>query len=719
MKLVKQEQDSGYQLAKEYLAKCFSIMPVPYGTKKAIIPKWPDIEITDENFGEYFSNELSNIAIVTGRESTNHVDLDLDCEDAVHFSKEICTDTGFIYGRGKRPSSHRLYQLKNESADSLQYSLPGGEMIVELRGKNRLSLLPGSKGPEGDFYIAEKKDKPSPIAYERLKMETSLIAICVLCTRFWPNKGSRNNAALALAGMMYKAGLTLENAILIIKLVADRVGDEEVESRVKAVSETYKNGEAGKKIAGISILRDLFGNAAVSRLSEWLGNKESALYEEEIEEFNKIYAVVRVANKCKILVEKKSETSLQIDYSLIDRNDFFALNANKRVMVDGKEVELAKFWFKHPNRRGYNNIVFQPGKVVPDDIYNMWAGFNVEPNYSDYCNLILAHIRDVIAGGDEDINKWILAWLAQCVQYPYDKQGTALVLQGEQGTGKSILGDYLSRIFGKHSLSVSQPKHIQGNFNAHLMYCIFLIAEEAYWGGDKKSAGSLKDVITSKTMAVEKKGVDVTDGENHVHVLMTTNNDWAVPADFGERRFSVVHVSSIMKNNVDYFNALAAEMDGAGPSAFLGYLLKYDFSTINLREPVKTKALAEQIILGSEKLAQFIFRCLHDGKIYPDNPTWPAKIPTEDFVELFQKFSKDHAMKGNSLATYFGRGVKRYIPGIVKKKLTMSESDLHTGNPIMYTGSHPVMCYILPSLADCRKQFEKKLDNPFTWPEDD
>lgn len=719
MELISIASNIGLQLAKDYIARGFPIIPVPYGSKSPNLKGWPELEVTLANAGEYFSAAASNIAIALGRESSNLVDLDLDTDDAVHFAKIIAAPTGCVWGRDLRPASHRLYRIIGEIASPLTFAMPNGEMIVEVRGKNQLSVLPGSKSPEGDNYIFQSDGIPSPVSYDQLKRNAAIIAICVLCARHWPKKGSRNQAALSLSGLLYKSGATIDEAKLILKSVAESVCDEEVDSRVKAATETWKKAESGAVITGISVLREIFGDPAVARLREWLGINESQLDDELIEEFNREHAVVGVGNKCKILRETFPEGALQKQVSLIERNDFFALHANKRIIVNGKETELAKLWFKHPKRRQYTQLVFQPGKEVGSETYNMWTGFNVLPSYGKGCGLILAHIRDVIASGNEEIFQWIISWLAQAVQQPYNKPGTCIVLQGDQGVGKSMLGDYLSRIYGKHYVSVSQPRHIQGNFNAHLQHCAFLNAEEAFWGGDKKSTGVLKDLITSKTMAIEKKGVDVVEGENHLRVLMTTNSDWAIPADFGERRFSVIFVSSAMKGNTKYFELLADEMNTTGPADLLGYLLSHDYTTVNLREPVKTKALAEQILQGTDKLGQFVFKCLYEGKIYPDNPSWPSKIPTDDFTELFVKWSKDHALKGNALATYFGKGVRRYIPGIEKKKLTTSGLDIESGQSIMHTSSHKRMFYILPTLAEARVQFGKVLNNPYPWPEED
>ena len=719
MEMIVTASKPGLQMAKEYLTRGFPIIPVPYGSKKPVQPGWPELEITSANIGEYFSAASSNIALALGREGTNFVDLDLDTDDAVHFSKLVDAPTGCVWGRELRPSSHRLYKLVGDKADPVTFKMPSGEMIVELRGRNQLSILPGSKSPEGDNYLFESDGIPSPTKYEHLKRQATIIAVCVLCARHWPKKGSRNQAALSLSGLLYKSGWSLDEAKFIIKYTAESVGDDEVDSRVKTAIETWKKAESGAQITGISVLREIFGDPAVGRLREWMGTGGNPIDEELVEEFNREFAVVGIGNKCKILRETYLKSPFQKDVTIIDRNDFFAMNAHKRIMVDGKEVELAKLWFKHTKRRQYDQLVFKPGKEVPANSYNLWTGFDVEPIFNGGCERILTHIKEVIAGGSQSVYDWIVGWLAQMVQAPHDKPGTALVLQGEQGVGKSLLSEYFGKIFGKHYKSISQPRHLGGNFNAHLQYCVFLNAEEAFWGGDKKSAGILKDLITNKHMAIEKKGVDVTEGENHIHVLMTTNNDWAVPADFGERRFSVVTVSSIKKHDLAYFSALASEMQTTGPAALLGFLLNHDYTLVNLREPVKTKALAEQILLGSEKLAQFIFTCLYDGKIYPDNSSWPTKILTSDFLEVYQKWAKDNAMKGNALATYFGRGVRKYIPGIVKKKLTCSDVDPQSGQPILYTSSQQRMHYILPTLEEAREQFGKVLNNPFTWPGED
>jgi Family of unknown function (DUF5906) len=66
------------------------------------------------------------------------------------------------------------------------------------------------------------------------------------------------------------------------------------------------------------------------------------------------------------------------------------------------------------------------------------------------------------------------------------------VLIGEKGTGKNTLARCLQPIFGGHAFEVTDREQVIGKFNGHLEDCILFIANEAYWGGDKRCVGRLQ-----------------------------------------------------------------------------------------------------------------------------------------------------------------------------------------------------------------------------------
>ena len=162
------------------------------------------------------------------------------------------------------------------------------------------------------------------------------------------------------------------------------------------------------------------------------------------------------------------------------------------------------------------------------------------------------------------------------------------MLRGLKGTGKGMVGQMLMRIFRNHSLHITNPKHLVGNFNAHLVDALFLFLDEAFWAGDKQGEGTLKALITEPTVMIEPKGVDSFQMPNRLKILMASNNDWVVPATADERRYFVLDVSDERKGDVAYFTALAAAIDGDELAAFLDYLLQLDLPGFDHRNPPHT-----------------------------------------------------------------------------------------------------------------------------------
>ena len=144
----------------------------------------------------------------------------------------------------------------------------------------------------------------------------------------------------------------------------------------------------------------------------------------------------------------------------------------------------------------------------------MYQGFAVEPKKGDW-GLFRAHLQDNVCSGDKALYLWLMAWLGNMFQYPADRPGTALILRGEQGAGsreqgagKSIVGTIIGELWGPHFTHVSSPDSFLSKFNKHLQTCLFLLADEAVWAGDKKIEGRLKALVTEKMILVEPKGVD-------------------------------------------------------------------------------------------------------------------------------------------------------------------------------------------------------------------
>ncbi len=70
-------------------------------------------------------------------------------------------------------------------------------------------------------------------------------------------KGCRQNITLGLSGLLYKSGVYLESAEKVVVGLCNATSDEEKNSRVAALRNTYTKGQRGEELVGASLLSDV------------------------------------------------------------------------------------------------------------------------------------------------------------------------------------------------------------------------------------------------------------------------------------------------------------------------------------------------------------------------------------------------------------------------------------------------------------------------------
>lgn len=427
----------------------------------------------------------------------------------------------------------------------------------------------------------------------------------------------------------------------------------------------------------------------------------------EIKELNKDHAVVMVGGKCRVLTEIIDPLFGHKDVEFSRPEDFKAFYSNRYVEVDRKTKPLGEYWFGHKDRRQYKNIGFYP-KEVPEGHYNLWSGFAVDARQGD-CSLFLEHIRDNIANGNTEVYNYIVAWMADVVQNPDRLVGTALVLRGAMGVGKGIFANVFGSLFGKHYISLSQSNQLVGRFNGHLKDKVLLLADEAFWGGDKSAEGNLKSLVTEPYITIEEKGLNAYSAKNHLHMIFSTNNDWAVPAGPQERRFFVIDVGDKHMQDSLYFGAIQEQMRKCGKEALLDYLLKYDLDGKDLRKFPKTKALLETKIMSLTPVQKFWLHMLESGYFIDEKIGWnEGIISKESLYENYIKYVDNLGYKHKATPQEFGAQLLKIFPdGKVSTNTKKTFKDMGRKN-----------VYIFPSLKECRQQFAHFINQDIDWPEE-
>lgn len=285
-----------------------------------------------------------------------------------------------------------------------------------------------------------------------------------------------------------------------------------------------------------------------------------------------------------------------------DRIDFmdersFDLALRGRVVAHpetGKAAPLSKVWLAHQDRREYlNGVTFAPGGDVSPGVLNLWRGFGVEPARGDW-SLLRAHIADNICAGDAALFDYAMGWLARMVQQPGTPGEVAIVLRGGRGVGKGKLAHWLGRLLPDHFTHAIDADQVVGKFNAHLASTVLLFADEAFFAGDPRHEKRLNGLITEATLRTEGKFMPQIVTPNCLHMVMATNDSWAVPAATDERRYLVLDVSAARQRDTAYFKAIDAQMGSGGLAAMLHDLLALDLSGFEVRSVPETDALADQ-----------------------------------------------------------------------------------------------------------------------------
>jgi len=288
------------------------------------------------------------------------------------------------------------------------------------------------------------------------------------------------------------------------------------------------------------------------------------------------------------------------------------------------EVPEGTWWLDHPQRRTYQEIVFEPsrGEREYDGKLNLWRGFGVEEREGDW-SLMERHIGEVIASGDGEHEKYLRNWLAWAVQNPGEPAEVVPVLRGKRGVGKGALANAVLALFGQHGFSTGSSLHLAGRFNFHLKDTCFVFGDEAFYPGDHRAVENLKYMITEKLIPIEGKGRDVIMTKNCLKIIMGSNEDWIVPAGENERRFFVVDVSDRVIQDKKYFRALLSQLEGGGHAAMLWELRRTKLGDWHPREVVRTSALYRQQLISMAPFDKWLLSILDEGIIPGHDPSSP------------------------------------------------------------------------------------------------
>lgn len=398
--------------------------------------------------------------------------------------------------------------------------------------------------------------------------------------------------------------------------------------------------------------------------------------------------------------------------------DFRLLQSNIKIIVGHSKkgvptVEaLGDAWLDSEYRRQYSKIALMP-EGADNSTYNLWRGWTVEPSEEGSCEIFKEHLLSNVCVGDREAFEYLWNWCALTMQRPHQPIGTAIVMRGDRGTGKSTFARVIGELFGQHFMQVTSSRDLTGRFNSHLRDCILLFADEAVWAGSKTEESTLKGLITEPYLSIEGKGRDLYQCRNMLHLIIATNSEWSVPAGLDERRFMAIHVGNAQQQNTDYFKKLWHQLNTGGKARLLWELLNHDISGFDPFKIPQTKELMKQKILSLDAHNEWWHEKLDNGAVLATS-AWEDPMPIQALYLDYVQHCRLTGQRIPKSVNYMASKLRLMLPcdPIVNRSRLQHDIEFATGK--LVSGTLQTM-WRLPPLADCRSFFDKKARAQIEW----
>lgn len=279
-----------------------------------------------------------------------------------------------------------------------------------------------------------------------------------------------------------------------------------------------------------------------------------------------------------------------------------------------KETSAAAEWIKWPLRNQMHSMTYAPGepkytmckrngRKIPG--FNTWPGWGVQPEEGDV-SPFLNLIDHLFTEAEPEAKDWFLKWCAHPIKFPGTKMFTSSVFHGvRHGTGKSLVGYTLGRIYGANFTEISQMD-LHNSFNEWAESKQFVMGDDVTGSNKRADADFLKKMITQKELRINVKFIPSYTVPDAINYFFTANHGDSFFLEDDDRRF-FIHEILVGPLEEEFYKDYDMWMDSGGPEALFHYFLNMDTSDFNPSGPAfKTSAKERMIETVRSDLASWV-----------------------------------------------------------------------------------------------------------------
>jgi len=253
--------------------------------------------------------------------------------------------------------------------------------------------------------------------------------------------------------------------------------------------------------------------------------------------------------------------------------------------------------------------------------------------------------------------------MAYPLQYPGVKMFTSVVVHGiRHGTGKSMLGYTLAKLYGKNFTEISQLD-LHNNFNEWAESKQFVMGDDVTGSNKRQDADFLKKMITQKELRINAKYTPSYVVPDCINYFFTSQHPDSFFLEDDDRRF-FIHEVLVGPKEEEFYVEYDLWLDSGGAAAVFDYLLHLDLGDFNPAAPAYRTAAKERMInTGRSDLASWVRQLmavpetvLKVGEITMDKDMFTSK----ELLELYDPLGKT-GTTANGLARELSRAGLRQV----------------------------------------------------------
>lgn len=266
-------------------------------------------------------------------------------------------------------------------------------------------------------------------------------------------------------------------------------------------------------------------------------------------------------------------------------------------------------WLHWPMRNEAEGITYAPGQGLFTENprkYNTWPGWGCKPEKGDV-TMFTDLIDHLFTDADLKAKEWFYRWCAYPLQYPGSKMYSSAVFHGvRHGTGKSLIGYTLGKIYGENFTEIDQAA-LHSNFNGWAEGRQLVMGDDVTGSDKRGDADRLKKLITQNKIRINQKFIAEFEIPDCVNYYFTANQPDSFFLEDDDRRF-FIHEVTVAPLSEEFYAEYDLWKDSKlGPPAVFDFLLHYPLGDFNPNSPAyKTKARERMIVGVQSDIASWV-----------------------------------------------------------------------------------------------------------------